>query len=302
MAAKISRKKKKMDLFQLIALIICLIAGLICLYPMYYILIMSISDPHAANAGVYLYPRGFYVESYKMIFENPEVWQGLLMSLIYVVTGTVGMEITCVMAAYPLTRKGLWGRKLLVFYILVPMYFGGGMIPGYLNIVKLGLYNTAWALIIPSIFSIWNIILVRTYFMSIPNDLHEAAFIDGASHLQVMTRIYVPLSKAVLAVVAIYTIVGIWNSWFSARIYVTDFNLHPIQMYLQRVLISQDVDLAAASKGLSMEDMEALALQALSARQIKYAIIIVVSAPIICVYPLFQKHFVKGVMLGSLKG
>ena len=302
MAYTAVNRRKRMDGFQLFALIVCLLAGFVCLYPMYYVLIMSISEPQYANVGVYLYPKGLYFNSYKVIFGNADVWRGLLMSLFYVVTNTVGMLITSTLAAYPLTRKGLWFRKVLVMYILIPMYFGGGMIPAYLNMVKLGLYNTVWALIIPGCFSIWNIILVRTYFMSIPDDLQSAAFIDGANHWQVMTRIYVPLSKPVLAVIAIYTIVGVWNSWFSAMVYLPNYKLHPVQMYLHRVLIQQQVDLAAAAKDMSMEDMEALAMQAMSARQLKYAIIIVVSAPIIMVYPMFQKHFVKGVMLGSLKG
>lgn len=294
-------RRKRMDAFQAVALVICILAAFICLYPMYYVLIMSVSDPHEAAAGVYLLPRGLYFGSYELIFKNKDVWNGLKMSLLYVVTGTLGMLITCVMAAYPLTRPGLWFRKAVVIYLLIPMYFSGGMIPAYMNMSSLNLYNTVWAIILPSCFSIWNIILVRTYFMSIPEDLQGAAFIDGANHIQVLTRIYVPLSKPVLAVVAIYTIVGIWNSWFSAMIYLPNYKLHPVQMYLQRVLITQSVDLVDASN-LTMEEAESLATAALTARQLKYAVIIVVSAPIILVYPLFQKHFVKGVMLGSLKG
>ena len=291
-----------MDGFQIAALVICVIAALICLYPMYYVLIMSLSDPMESARGVYLWPKKFFFGSYQIIFRNPDVWNGLKMSLLYVVAGTVGMIITCVTAAYPLTRKKLAGRKLVVLYLLVPMYFGGGIIPAYMNMTQLGLYNTVWSIILPSSFNIWNIILVRTYFMSIPDDIQSAAFIDGANHWQVMTRIYTPLSKPVLAVIAIYTIVGIWNSWFNAKIYLTNFYLHPIQMYLQRILIEQNVDLATASRTVTMEEMQSLVVQAMSARQLKYSIIIVVSLPIILVYPMFQKHFVKGVMLGSLKG
>lgn len=211
----------------------------------------------------------------------------------------------CILAAYPLTRRNLAGRKLVVFYLLVPMYFGGGMIPSYLNMVNLGLYNTVWSLILPSWISIWNIILVRTFFMSIPNELEEAAFIDGASHWKVMTRVCVPLAKPVLAVVAIYTIVGIWNSWFNASIYITNYNLHPVQLYLRRILVGQAnlvKDMIEKGGAVGVDEMERLVLATLSSNQIKYAVIIMVSLPIIAVYPIFQKHFVKGVMLGSLKG
>jgi len=184
------------------------------------------------------------------------------------------------------------------------MYLGGGMIPYFLLLQKLGMYNTRWALILPG-YGIFFIILVRTYLMSLPNDMADSAFIDGANNFQVMSMIYVPLAKPVLAVVAIYSIVGIWNSWFGAMVYVPKVEYQPLQMFLKRVLIDSTINLAQSdelAKALSPEDLAALSRRAMSARQLKYVVIMICSLPIIMTYPLFQKHFVKGVMLGSLKG
>ena len=173
------------------------------------------------------------------------------------------------------------------------------MIPSFLLINRLGLYNTRLALIIPGAVGIWNIILTRTYFASLPSELSEAAFIDGANNYQVLFRIFIPLAKPIIAVIAIYTIVGVWNSWFGANIYQTNTKLHPLQMYLQRVLISQSVDL---NKLKTKEEIEEAYQVALGAQQLKYAMIVFITLPILFIYPLFQKQFMKGIMLGSLKG
>ncbi|NLZ88273.1 MAG: carbohydrate ABC transporter permease [Clostridiales bacterium] len=212
------------------------------------------------------------------------------------------MLITSVMGAYPLTRPNLKFRKIVVIFLIIPMYFSGGMIPTFLIVQKLGLYDTIWAIILPGAYSIWNIILTRTFFMTIPGEVAESAFIDGANHFQLMRKIYLPLSKPVLAVISIYTLVGIWNSWFNAMVYLPNYTLHPLQMYLQRILIAQTVDVTRLKEVTSADDMAALMKKAMGARQLKYAMIMVVSLPILMVYPMFQRHFVKGVMLGSLKG
>ena len=205
--------------------------------------------------------------------------------------------------AFPLTRPNLKFRKFVTFFLLIPMYFGGGMIASFIVVAKfLDLYNTVWAIILPGV-SIWNIILCKTFLQSIPAELSEAAYIDGASNTQVLLKIFVPLAKPVLAVISIYTIVGIWNSWFGSMLYQSDTSLHPAQMYLQRILIQQNVNLAELiKKGATKEMIEAAAESANLAKQLKYSMIVVVTLPILMVYPLFQKHFVKGVMLGSLKG
>lgn len=216
---------------------------------------------------------------------------------------TLGMLFVTFLAAYSLSRPKLKGRKLVVIYLLVPMYFGGGLIPGYLNMVKLGLYNTRLALILPSFCVISYIILVTTYLRSQPRDLEEAAFVDGAGHWIVLSRIALPLAKPVLAVISIYQIVGQWNSWFGAMVYLTDYTKHPVQLYLRRILV-QNTNLIKelASRGITPEEAENVMMRSMSSRQLKYAVIMIVTLPIVCVYPMFQKHFVKGVMLGSLKG
>jgi len=176
------------------------------------------------------------------------------------------------------------------------------MIPTYLNMAKLGLINTVWALILPNWMAANHMILIRTFIAALPKELEEAAYMDGAGHWRVLSQIVVPLSKPVMAVVAIYCIVGIWNSWFSASLYVTDFNLHPVQMFLRRVLITQANGQKLLEEATTEEAMIAAISQSMGARQIKYSVIVIVILPIIMVYPLFQKHFVKGIMVGSLKG
>ena len=192
---------------------------LITLYPFYYVFIMSISDPAEVIARtVTFYPKGFQLDSYKLIFEDNLLWRSYLNTIIYVVASTVLVVISSVLVAYPLTIPGLPGRKILVTYLLIPMYFSGGLIPSYLVMTKLGLYDNMWAIIIPSSVSIWYIILVRTFFSGLPGTLRESAYIDGASDLRIMFSIYLPISKPIIAVIAIYAIVGMWNSWFSAMV------------------------------------------------------------------------------------
>ncbi|PQP87459.1 carbohydrate ABC transporter permease, partial [Paenibacillus sp. AR247] len=230
-----------------LALALCLIT----LYPFYFVIIMSISNPtEVAAMNVFWYPKGFFLDSYKLIVSDTKMWWAYSNTLIYVSAGTILNCLTAVLGAYPLTVRNLMGRKWVVSYLLIPMYFGGGLIPSYLLVNKLGLYNTMFAVIIPGMVSIWNIILVRTFFANIPDGLKESAFIDGASHLQLLFKVIIPISKPILAVIAIYSVVGIWNSWFDALVYLPNEKLHPLQMYLYRVVVQQSVDL----KMLSMED------------------------------------------------
>ena len=203
--------------------------------------------------------------------------------------------------AYPLTVKGLRGRKFVVIYLLIPMYFGGGMIPNYLLITKLGLYNTMWALIIPGASSIWHIILMRTYLASLPDSLRESAFIDGANHMQVLWYIYTSVVKPILAVISIYTIVGVWNSWFSSMVYQTNTRIQPLQMFLRRVLVDMSLNVSSVTAGMTKDEVEAAVKQNQLAQQMRYSMIIFTTLPVLLTYPFFQRYFVKGVMLGSLK-
>lgn len=277
-----------------IALIICLIT----LYPFYYVIIMSISSPQEVAAmNVFWFPKGFFLDSYELIVRDTKMWWAYSNTLIYVTAGTLLNCFMAVLGAYPLTVKNLKGRKWIVAFLLIPMYFGGGLIPTYLLVNKLGMYNTMFAVIIPGMVSIWNIILVRTFFTTIPEGLKESAFIDGASHWQLLFKVILPISKPIIAVIAIYSIVGIWNSWFEALVYLPNEKLHPLQMYLYRVVVQQSVDL----KTLSLEDTRNAVANMLSSIQLKYAIIVFTTLPVIFTYPFFQKYFIKGALLGSLK-
>lgn len=279
----------------IVAVIICIV----CIYPIYYVLILSVSSPQSVLAlDRFLWPDGIYLDSYKVIMQNQDMWRAYGNTILYVVITTVLMIFTCVMTAYPLTSSRLIGKKAATIFLLIPMYFSGGLIPTFIMMTKIGLYNNIWAVILPQAFSIWNIILTKTYFNSIPESLREAAKIDGANNFHIMMKIYMPIAKPIIAVICIYTIVNTWNSWFTAMVYLPDVTRQPLQLYLRRVLIEQTVSLSA----VSMEEAAALAAKQLANIQLKYAMIIFTTLPIIFTYPFFQKHFIKGVMVGSLKG
>lgn len=301
--APVKRKNHIRDGSPVATFILYVISAIICfvtLYPMYYVVIKSISDPQLSlTHAVTFYPQGLYFGSYKMILRDIDMWIAYGNTLIYVVSTTLLMIGTSVLAAFPLVSNKLAGRKFVVAYLLIPMYFSGGLIPSFLLINRMGLYNTRLALIIPGAVGIWNIILARTYFSTLPGELSEAAYIDGASNYQVLFKIFIPLAKPIIAVIAIYTIVGVWNSWFGANIYQTRTELHPLQMYLQRILIAQSVDL---TKLKTQEEILQARETALGAQQLKYSLIVFITLPILFVYPMFQKQFMKGIMLGSLKG
>ncbi len=294
-----AQQRKKVSLSQILIVVLCVLVCFITIYPMYYVLIRSISDPVqvSATGAPAFFPKGFYLGSYLLIVKDMRLWRALGNTIFYAIGCTVLMLLTTTCMAYPLTRPNLKFRKAVVFFVLLPMYFGGGLIPTFLLYTKLGLYNTVWAILLPSV-SIWNIILAHTFFKSIPETISESAFIDGANHFQVMTKIIMPLSKPVFAVLAIYSIVGVWNDWFTAMIYLPNEDLHPLQMFLQRILIAQTVDLTQIK---TAEEMKNAIERMLTASQLNYSMIIFVSVPIIMIYPMFQKYFIKGVMLGSLK-
>ena len=283
--------------------VIYVIVGLLCLvtlYPFYYVMIQSIADPQEVVAqSVFIWPKKLYWGSYELIIRDIRVWRAYKYTLLYVGAGTLLNLVTSICGAYPLSTDKLAFRSVVVKFIIIPMYFSGGLIPSFLLMTQLGLYNNVWAMIIPGAVGIWNLILVRSYFMSIPDGLRESAYIDGAGHFRILTSIYVPLSKPILAVIAIYTIVGIWNSWFNAMIYLPNAELHPLQFYLYRVMIQQSVTMDA---GTSLLGMEAQVQRMLANFQLKYALIVFTTLPVIFTYPFFQKYFIKGVMLGSLKG
>ncbi len=279
---------------------IAAIVAFITLYPLYYVLILSLSEPEiAATMRVYWFPKGLYWGGYEKIFEDVRLWISYRNTLIYAGVEAVGMLFTCCTFAYALSWKKLRGRSWINAFILIPMYFSGGIIPLFLLMINFGLYNTPWALILPGCYSIWYIILVRSYFSSIPETLREAARIDGANHYQTLWSIYLPISKPILAVIALYTIVGVWNSWYHPALFLTDTNLQPLQLYLRRVLVEQTISFT--EDFASAEMLVAYQEEKISNNQLKYTVIIVSTLPMIVAYPFFQRYFIKGVMLGSLK-
>ena len=303
-AKKKSRKIREGSVVaDVIIFVIVALLAFICLYPMYFVLVTSLSDPaYAQQMNTYWWPRsssGVFLGTYKRLVTDMTMWQAYGNTIIYTIAPTFLMLVTCCLCAYPLTSPKLVGRKICNIFLLIPMYFGGGLIPSFILMTKLGLYNNIWAIIIPASFSIWYIILTRTYFASIPEELREAAKIDGANNYQCLFRVYIPNAKSILAVIAIYTLVARWNSWYDAMIYIPDQVKQPLQLYLRRILVDQTVDLSLT---LSMADMEELVLRQMSNDQLKYAMIIFTTLPIIFAYPFLQRYFVKGVMVGSLKG
>ncbi len=270
--------------------------ALVILYPLYFIIIAAISDPDAVLAGeVFLYPVGITFSGFVKILERTDVWQGYWNTIVYTVITVVLSLIVTIPAGWALSRKTLAGKKFFMIYFIIPMFFGGGLIPFYNVMSSLGLVNTMWAVILPAILSVWNLFMTRTFFeSSIPDTLVEAAKIDGAGEFRVFTTIVLPLAKAIMAVMALYYAVGQWNSYFNAMIFLQDETMYPLQLVLKEILI--------ASESTTGGSGETILEQYRLANQIKYVSVIVSSAPVIMLYPFVQKYFAQGVMIGSLKG
>ncbi|MDF2716170.1 MAG: carbohydrate transporter permease [Paenibacillus sp.] len=282
-------------MFEWISIALLTVLLIIVLYPLYFILIASVSDPLDVNGGrVRLYPVNFTLEGYRSILGNGAIWGGYGNTLLYMAVGTAVNVAVTVMGAYPLSRKDLLGRNAVMMLITFTMFFSGGLIPTYLLVKSLGLLNSMWAVILPGAVSVWNLIIARTFFqLSIPEELREAAVMDGCSDLVFFARVALPLSKAIVAVLVLFYAVGHWNSFFGALIYFRDEDKYPLQLILRNMLIRGDVQ-----ETLNVE----LAAGSPAADSIKYGAIVVASVPMLVLYPFVQKYFVKGVMLGSLKG
>ncbi len=268
------------------------------LYPLVYIFSASMSDPQAVVSGrVWLWPVDLNFNGYQTILEYHSIVRGFLNSVFYAVVGTTINVTLTLLAAYPLSRRDLFGRNAFMVLFAFTMLFSGGLIPTYLVVHELGLLNTRWALILPTAMGVWNMIITRTYYqVTIPHELLEAARIDGCDDFKFFTRIVLPLSKPIIAVNALFYAVAHWNQFFNALIYLTDESLFPLQLVLREILIQNTVDPAQvpdASELLRRQELREL---------LKYALIVVASIPPLLAYPFVQKHFVKGVMIGSLKG
>ena len=291
------RRQGRDVVFDAILYSICAVLLLIILYPLWFIVIASFSDPSAVAGGhVWVWPVGFTLDGYDELLKQPKVWLGYRNTIAYTVVGTlIGLAVN-IPAAYALSRKDLWGRKGLMGLYVFTMFFSGGLIPIFLTVQQAGLYNTFWVLVLPFSVSAYNIIVARTFFeTSLPPDLWDAAQIDGCGNLRFFFTMALPLSKAVISVIALWTAVGQWNSYFNALIYIRDSNLHPLQLIMRNILITNQ-SFAALGTG------EAAIIAMRKANLVRYSMIIVSTVPIMCVYPFIQKYFDQGVMIGSVKG
>ena len=270
---------------------------LITILPLGYVLIASFMDPQVlANQGLSLNPNDWTVDGYKRVLGDSAILRGFLNSFIYSTLFSIITVAVSVLTAYPLSKKDLVGRKWINYFLIFTMFFGGGLVPTYLLIKNLGMLNTMWAIIIPGAVNVWNIILARTYFQGIPDELVEAAVIDGANDMQIFFKIMLPLAKPIMFVLFLYAFVGQWNSYFDAMIYIKDPDLAPLQLVLRNILIQSEVSKDMIGAQAAMNEMKKIA------EMIKYATIIISSLPLIIMYPFFQKYFDKGIMAGSLKG
>lgn len=273
---------------------------LVVLYPLVYILSASFSDPSAVTSGrVFLWPVDPTLKGYEAIFKNKLLVSGFANALFYTIAGTLINVVMTILAAYPLSRPDLPGRNVLTLLFFFTTLFSGGLIPGYLVVRDLGMINTRWAMIIPGALAVWNVLIMRTYFqISIPKELYEAAQLDGCDEITYLVSVALPLSGPIIAVVALFYAVGHWNAFFNALIYLTSKDLWPLQLVLRDILIQNNVDPSMLA-GLDVREM---ILRQTLRESLKYSLIVVATVPLLLIYPFVQKHFVKGILLGSVKG
>lgn len=291
------RKRPSEWVFDILNAVFMTVLTAVTIYPFLFVVFASFSDPArlGGQRGILLRPLGFELDAYRLIFANHDIWTGYANTLFYVLVGTALNIILTAMFAYTLSRKGLMLNKVLMFGMVFTMYFSGGLVPTYLMMNDIQLSGTRWAVIVPGLVSAMNVIIMRTNFQSLPDSFEEAAMLDGANDFDILFRIVLPLSMPVVAVMILFYGVGRWNAWFDAMIYLRDRGKYPLQLVLREILVYSStgdmmVPLGSNKKGLDMSEV------------IKYATTIVATVPILCVYPFLQKYFVKGVMIGAIKG
>ena len=295
-----NRRNHSDTIFDTANVIIMCVLLLIFIWPLWFVVAASFRDPNELWMGnVVLLPKGFTLEAYEKLLEYSDIWVGYKNSILYTAAGTLVNLAATVALAYPLSRKDFMPRNLIMMMLIVTMYFSGGLIPTYLVVKNLGMVNTFWAMIIPGAISTYNVIVTRTYFSnSIPAELHNAAKIDGANNLQFLWKIVLPLSKPILAVIGLYYAVGHWNDYYTALIYLYDKKLFPLTCFLKNMIIDASLSMEG-SFGVSATEMEKMIRLSQS---LKYSTIIISVIPLLIIYPFIQKFFVKGVMIGSIKG
>lgn len=285
-------------LFETAVIALLSIVSISVLYPLIYTFSASISNPADVLSGdMWLLPKRFSLDGYTNIFNNSEILTGYTNTIIYTLVGTAINLAMTIMAAYPLSRRDFEGRNVITGIFVFTMFFSGGLIPSYLVVKELGMLNTMWALIIPGAVSVWNIVIMRTFFQnSIPGEIQESAAIDGCSNLQILWRIVLPLSMPIIAVMILFYSVGHWNAYFNALIYLTDRPKYPLQLFLREILLQGEME-----KMISTGD-DTHAKTVMETASIRYALVVVANLPVLLLYPALQKYFVKGVMVGAIKG
>lgn len=297
-ASIFSRQSTGDRVFEIVNTALLALILLVILYPLWFVVIASVSDPAKVAAGdVLLWPAGMSFEAYRMVFRDSMIMTGYRNTLYYTLLGTAINLVMTVLAAYPLSRKDWVGRGFFMALVMFTMFFSGGTIPTYLLMNDLGLINTTWALVLPGAVSVYNAIVMRTFFInSIPLELQEAAQVDGCSNTRLLLRIVLPLSKPILAVMVLFYGVAHWNAFFGALIYITESDRYPLQLVLRSILIQN-----TASQDM-LGEVDTLGNRVMLAETIKYALIIVSTLPMMVLYPFLQRFFEKGVMVGSVKG
>lgn len=288
----IKRETRGDKIFSFCVYILLALVCLIVIYPLYYMFIVSISNGYAVIRGeVTLLPKGVNLGAYQYMLSDRYVPRSYLNTLIYTVFGTLINVVMTALCAYPLSRRKLYGRGFFTLLIVFTMFFDAGIISNFMVVLSLGIKNTIWAILLPPAINVWYMIIMRTFFQGIPEELHESAYIDGANDLVIFARIILPLSKAVLATMVVFYAVWHWNSFFPELVYLDDRMLYPMQLILRNMLLESDAGSATVSSDV-----------AVMGRNIKYAAVFITVLPILVVYPFAQKYFVKGVMVGSVKG
>lgn len=291
------RKTKGEVVFDVINTFLLILLCVIVLLPIYHMFVVSISDAYAVARGeVSFMPIKPNFKAYKALFMNPNIPRSFLNSVVYTVMGTAVNMVMTVLCAYPLSRKRFYGRSVFTFLIIFTMFFDAGMISRYMVVRTLHLRNTIFAIILPGAIDVMNMVIMRTFFQAIPEDLYESAYLDGANDLQILARIVLPLSTASFATIGLFYAVGHWNSWFNALVYLDDQQKFPMQLWMRSVVMQGSTD------GFNNYMTEAEGKMEVIGVSVRYAMVFIAMVPILCVYPFIQKYFVKGVMIGSLKG
>jgi len=280
--------------------LLLIIIGIAAIYPMWFVLIASVSSPGAiANGQVIFLPKGFHLDGYKALLEDKSVWIGYKNSIIYTFVGTILCLAVQIPAAYALSRKTLPGRRFINILLVITMYFSGGMIPSFLLINALGLYDSMWALVLPAAVSAFDMVIIRNYFENnIPNELYDAACIDGCGYFKFFFNIVLPLSTAIIAIVTMFSVQSHWNEYMNARLYIRSFGKRNLQQAVQAITATVDSSLSA----LETEDYDLFLAKMQEKQLLKYSVVVVAMVPLVMLYPFIQRYLIKGVMVGAVKG